>query len=233
MLGNNYGNAIIPSPVGKFALLMEEANSLNTNDVMSQEPQSPRTLQRIREQNILIENDVSERHDHDPKFGVPASSQGSHKRGSPGEINLAPANEAIIFPAGGNITRTPNDISNASLETLHDNFVVQKGVLSLVNVNLGANTEIGEYSKAVNNQKIVSQSDMVQKNSKEELPETKPRTSFSYNEDGYVNLIAPREFLTEARKQWDPSCIGHFIGGSFDFKFVKDRAPSMWKRKGI
>lgn len=102
LIGNNYGNALHPAPVDNFALVMEEANSLNTNDVMHPEPLSPNTLQRIREQNNLIVNDGSERQDNGPIAGISASSQGSHKGGSPGEIKSTPANVVVTYPARGN-----------------------------------------------------------------------------------------------------------------------------------
>lgn len=81
--------------------------------------------------------------------------------------------------------------------------------------------------------KNVSWSDMVRQNIPNDTPRPRPRAGFSCNEDGSVNLIPTREFLIQARKQWDSSCIGHFIGGGLDFKFVKDRALSMWRKKGL
>lgn len=108
---------------------------------------------------------------------------------------------------------------------------MEQSVLGLVNANIGANMEPGERSNAANNQKIVSWSDMVQKNTQTEMPKSKPKVSWSYNEDGSINLIPPREYLIEARKQWNSSCIGHFIGGSFDFKFVRYQAFKIWKHR--
>lgn len=202
---------------------------LKANDVMHLEPLSPNTLRRVREQNALIANEGSERHDLGPNFGVSASSQASHKGGSPGEINYAPTT-TVAFPAQGT-AQTKAVSNNISLENLHDNFTVQKGVLSLVNVDISANMEKGEPSNVAQNQKIITWSDMVRKNT--EMPKSKSKVSWSYNDDGSINLIPPRKFLLEAHKKWDSSCIGHFVGGSFDFKFVKDRALSMWRHCGL
>ncbi|KAL8115351.1 hypothetical protein AgCh_021999 [Apium graveolens] len=106
-----------------------------------------------------------------------------------------------------------------NLEALQANFTVKEGVLSLI----PADPSI----KVVSNSKIASWSDMVKSNADIGEP------GFSYNEDGSVTLIPTREFLLESRKQWDTSYIGHFIGSSFDFKFVRDRALSMWQKKGL
>ena len=54
-----------------------------------------------------------------------------------------------------------------------------------------------------------------------------------YNDDGTATLSLPRSFLENARKKWDTSCIGHFIGGSFPFKFVKDKATILWGNLGF
>ena len=40
-------------------------------------------------------------------------------------------------------------------------------------------------------------------------------------------------FWKMQRKKWDTSCIGHFIGGSFPFKFVKDKVTKMWGNMGL
>lgn len=36
-----------------------------------------------------------------------------------------------------------------------------------------------------------------------------------------------------ARKLWNISLIGHFIGGSFEFKFFHDHAFKLWENKGL
>ena len=54
-----------------------------------------------------------------------------------------------------------------------------------------------------------------------------------FNGDGSASINLPRSFLMEARKQWNTSCIGHFIGGSFPFKFVKDKVTKLWSNMGL
>ena len=54
-----------------------------------------------------------------------------------------------------------------------------------------------------------------------------------FNEDGTATINLPRSFLENAKKKWDTSCIGHFIGGSFPFKFVKDKVTKMWGNMGL
>lgn len=48
-----------------------------------------------------------------------------------------------------------------------------------------------------------------------------------------VNIEPPKDFLLNAQKQWDSSFIGHFIGGSFAFKFVREQAFKLWKNVGL
>ncbi|XP_074342467.1 uncharacterized protein LOC141680033 [Apium graveolens] len=55
----------------------------------------------------------------------------------------------------------------------------------------------------------------------------------TYNEDGSANVEPPREFLLQAQVQWESSLIGHFIGTSFSFKFVKEQAFKIWQNKGL
>lgn len=54
-----------------------------------------------------------------------------------------------------------------------------------------------------------------------------------FSEDGSATLKPPKDFWVNARKMWSTSLIGHFIGGSFDFKFVRDHAFKLWKNKGL
>lgn len=152
LLGHNYGNNHVQEPVDNFALLIQDENSLNTNDVAHMEPLSPGTLERIREQNLLILNDVSIRHDHGPVVGASVSSQGSHKGGSSGEIISALKSgvvASITSPVQGN-TLAAKHAGESSFQTLQDNFVVQQRVLILVNPNV----EYGEtIDKFVSNKK--------------------------------------------------------------------------------
>lgn len=51
-------------------------------------------------------------------------------------------------------------------------------------------------------------------------------------DSAYVSL--PKEFLLQARKRWtSSSCIGHFVGGGFSFKFVKERVMKLWANNGL
>lgn len=55
----------------------------------------------------------------------------------------------------------------------------------------------------------------------------------TYNEDESANICPPRDFLLNARNQWNISLIGHFIGGSFSFKFVREQALKLWSNLGL
>lgn len=35
------------------------------------------------------------------------------------------------------------------------------------------------------------------------------------------------------RKQWDSSLIGHFVSGSFSFKFIHEQAMKLWGNLGL
>lgn len=69
------------------------------------------------------------------------------------------------------------------------------------------------------------------------IPVTETRTNENahiiFNEDGSATLQPPKHFLSNARKSWATSLIGRFIGGSFDFKFVRDQAFRLWKNNGL
>lgn len=64
-------------------------------------------------------------------------------------------------------------------------------------------------------------------------PQPNLHALFFHNEDGSISLMPSEEFLDNTHKQWDSSLIGHFIGGSFDFKFVRDQVFIIWKAKGL
>lgn len=87
------------------------------------------------------------------------------------------------------------------------------------------NPHQGDCSKAGG--KKVSWSDKVKEGIPTTTPNFKHKATFVTNEDGSLTIIPPKEFLVQARQQWNTSCIGHFIGGSFDFKFVRDRAMNL------
>ena len=54
-----------------------------------------------------------------------------------------------------------------------------------------------------------------------------------FNKDGSATINLPRSFLENAKKKWSTSCIGHFIGGSFPFKFVKEKVTKLWSNMGL
>lgn len=60
-----------------------------------------------------------------------------------------------------------------------------------------------------------------------------PQIEVTYNEDGSANVFPPRDFLLNAQKRWDARLIGHFIGGSHSFKFVKEQALKLWSNMGL
>lgn len=235
MIGHNYVVAIVSLPQDHFALQHNDEASLHIEDVALLEPLSPNTLARIQEQNLLILNDGFVRQDTGPIIVNSISSQGSHKGGSPGEIssipqNIQSSNNAETSKgaiASGNTPKqthfSANDCAqDESLEALKDNFIVKEGVPSL---NVAGETSTKKTDKLV----ILSS---LAKN----IPGYQPHStnvSFTYNEDGNVNLIPSDEFLDEGRKQWDTSIIGHFIGSSFDFKFVSEKTMKLWKNKGL
>ncbi|KAL8135362.1 hypothetical protein AgCh_010131 [Apium graveolens] len=133
LIGQNYGILFNPLPVDKFALVVQNKASINTDD---------------------------------------ASSQGSHKGGSKGEVNsnVAHLNATTVTTNPGTplalvIASPATDVANtSSLENLQDNFVVQKGVLSLVNVDFNTNTHKRETSKHPKAHKAVSWRDMMKQN---------------------------------------------------------------------
>lgn len=54
-----------------------------------------------------------------------------------------------------------------------------------------------------------------------------------FNEDGSATINPPHSFLVATIKQWDSSLIGHFVGGSFSFKFVREQAMKLWGNLGL
>lgn len=78
-------------------------------------------------------------------------------------------------------------------------FVVKEGVLSFVNVEQG---ESGKNAKepSKNVEKHVSWSSLVQKNISSDKPQS-ANVTFTYNEDGTINLMPNNDFTEEGRKQ--------------------------------
>ncbi|KAL8104169.1 hypothetical protein AgCh_028413 [Apium graveolens] len=69
------------------------------------------------------------------------------------------------------------------------------------------------------------------------VPITEARNSENaqiiFNKDGSATFRPPKTFLSNARKIWVTSIIGHFIGGSFNFIFVRDQAFKFLKNMGL
>ncbi|XP_074326627.1 uncharacterized protein LOC141664571 [Apium graveolens] len=122
------------------------------------------------------------------------------------------------------------DLLPASLESLQDHLQVNKGVLTLVpnDTNVEA-TEIVIPNATVGN----SWRNIVTKNVPSTSTQNCDNARIMFNEDVPATLKPPTNFLKYARKSWDSSLIGHFIGGSFDFKFVREQGFKMWKNKGL
>lgn len=67
----------------------------------------------------------------------------------------------------------------------------------------------------------------------ENFSDNENNSNIVHNGDGTATLNLPIEFLETAIKQWNTSCIGHFVGGSFVFKFVKDQALKLRGNMGL
>ncbi|KAL8103586.1 hypothetical protein AgCh_027966 [Apium graveolens] len=152
LVSQNYEISLNPLLVDNFALVVQNEVLINTNNVAFMEPLLPATLAHIQEHNRLIENSGSIRQDLGPIGGNLASSQGSRKGGSQREVNsnLAKLNVTIVSTNLGTplalviASHGTDAASTASLKNLQDNFVVHKGVLSLVNTDFNTNTHKGE-----------------------------------------------------------------------------------------
>ena len=85
----------------------------------------------------------------------------------------------------------------------------------------------------------ITWTDVVKKNSDSTNPKFQEgfgqnkESNIEFNHDGTATLNLPRSFLVNARKQWNSSCVGHFIGGGFAFKFVKEKAMKLWSNMGL
>lgn len=199
--------------------LEAENESFNTDLVMG-EPLSPHTQQRMREQIDLILNDGTELVTSGPTTAI--SSKSSH--GSPPTVAKSPEEVNSIPPRAINTAHVPSntnaEIPIASLE--HEKIQVTNGGHT--------DCELGESSKA---KKIVTWSSLVSDSVPQQTQASIPNIEVSYNEDGFANISPPREFLVKAQKQWDSSLTGHFIGGSFSFKFIREQAMKLWSNLGL
>lgn len=138
------------------------------------------------------------------------------------------------------------------LEDLHNSVQVQNGVLTVyvprdVVVEQEPRNEIVEHNTSTEHvasiepmhndthtqphqfKKKTTWSSIVTKN----VPNTETGSSETaqivFNDDGSTTLKPPKQFLTNARKMWSTSLIGHFIGGSFDFKFIGSKISNYEK----
>ncbi|WOH03943.1 hypothetical protein DCAR_0623348 [Daucus carota subsp. sativus] len=120
-------------------------------------------------------------------------------------------------------------VKTSSLESLRNNFEVQNGVLRICSGS--ESTSCGDstvpritWSKIVDNGEKAEPFDDGFKDA--------PR-KISLNGDGTATLELPHSFLIEARKQWSSSCIGHFVGASLQFKYVKEQTMKLWSNNGL
>lgn len=134
--------------------------------------------------------------------------------------------------------------SNPALKDLQENFKVQNGVSTMfvpkdsidVVVEHTNTTEPIVHSPnhtQAQTPNVGTWSSIVARN----VPVTEARSNelaqIIFNEDGSATLKPPKNFLLNARKSYKTSPIGHFIGGNFDFRFVRDQAFRLWKNKGL
>ncbi|KAL8092426.1 hypothetical protein AgCh_034633 [Apium graveolens] len=223
-IGHNYiapPLLALPAPHHEF-LFEEVANPL---------PLSPDTLRRVREDVNLIIAGGSARVEPGPSQDVSRSSKNSQTMST------------------DSVTKQGNN-STPVLEDLQDSFHVQNGVLTVFvpkdseNVTNLVNNEIvghADDNTSTEPNVLPTQNPPPLKNWSSVLTKNIPVVGTSqhhnvqiiFNEDGSATLKPPKEFLQNARKMWDTSLLGHFIGGSFDFKFVRDTAFKMWKNKGL
>lgn len=133
---------------------------------------------------------------------------------------------------------TGSPTSSPVLEDLHSNLQVQNGVLTVYvprndnveQVEQVASTEpLNANTQPLNN----NWSSIVTKNVFSTEASSSEHAQIVFIDDGSPTLKPPKNFLTNARKLWDSSIIGHFIGGSFEFKFVWEQAFKMWKNMGL
>lgn len=134
------------------------------------------------------------------------------------------------YPLFSDIPLTNVD-PEVQLEQLHDKITVDNGILKIVNVEAGESSKPKETT--TKNTKTVTWSSMVQQNIPNPQPQTNDEITVTFNVDGSTRIQAPRSFLLEARKQWDSSIIGHFIGTTFSFKFIREQAFKIWKNLGL
>lgn len=92
---------------------------------------------------------------------------------------------------------------------------------------------ISQNSTANVNPNVGTWSSIVKKTIPATNTSSNDKSQIIFNEDGSDTLKPPQNFLCNARKMWESSLISHFIGGSFDFKYVREQAFRMWKNMGL
>ncbi|KAL8102690.1 hypothetical protein AgCh_027277 [Apium graveolens] len=168
---------------------------------------------------LLARDGGSTRSDHGPSNNIVSSKESSD--------GIAIEDDSL---------QQPESLSIASHVVVNEDVIGEHNIDTNM-PSIGAFGAAGaeQGSKDPNNvgQKIATWSDLVKQSIPNINPSFEDKVAFSNNPDGSLNLIPPREFLVQARQQWDTSCIGHFIGGGFDFKFVREQAMGLWKKRGL
>lgn len=176
------------------------------------EPFSPEAQSRMREQINLILNDGSVQPATGPMVEV--SSRGSHgstgRVDSPIEINSSPQN-----------VNSPGNVSQPLVPNTLDE-------LNELNVN-------AETSNQNPTRKSVTWSSIVSENIIKQTPcaDDNGEAAITFNDDGSASVNFSMSYLVRAQKQWETSIVGHFIGGNFAFKFVREQAYKLWQNKGL
>lgn len=124
---------------------------------------------------------------------------------------------------------SPQQVTSITkVSAANDKFTAENGALKFVD----ADVNIGDISNS-QEQPAKSWSAVVAQSVPNTQTSEVPNVAISYNLDGSSNINPTKEFLLNARKQWESSFIGHFIGVRFNFTFIKEQAMKMWKNKGL
>lgn len=110
-------------------------------------------------------------------------------------------------------------------------YVPKDTIVELVNITKPPTQAVNHTQAHISPNKTWSS--IVTKNVPITETSTNNNAQIVFNEDGSATLKPPKDFLTNARKMWEMSLIDHFIGGSFDFKYVCEHAFKLWKNKGL
>ncbi|KAL8091472.1 hypothetical protein AgCh_033906 [Apium graveolens] len=164
------------------------------------------------------------------KLRINRSDSGPSKDNSPKGSTKSSTSVATKYK--GNTPTSP-----PVLEDLHDNIFVHNGIITVyvpkeTVVESSAHTEPVSNNDA-NTQNPKTWSSIITKTIPSKEPTTNADAKFSFNKDGLATIRPPKPFFVNARKNWSTSIIGHFIGGSFDFCFVREQAFKYWKNHGL